>query len=192
MTDIGKAIRALLKGRLEAVVTELPENGMPVAVRLLSESETSEANVEAYAFVARECRAKDVDVARYIEAHPDAFERAQIHAMLARAYRVAEDPSKPLFVGLTPRTSTEPGDHRGSLQGLDPSYINALWNVYLTHQDGKAPSKAIEEDAIGNAVAAMLAEPDLELALSQMDAATLVRFVRYTLKIAREARPTEE
>lgn len=173
MNEIGKAVRALIKARLEVVETDMPEHDSKVAVRLLSDSEIAEANVDAYADVARRCREKNVDVARYIEADRDAFERAQIHQMIVRAFRVHDDHAKPLFEG---------ADH---LRTLDASYVNALYNVYLTHQEVKAPRKTLDDDAVPGAIAAMMENADLELALSQIEAGSLVRMVRYLLGLAR-------
>lgn len=176
MSEIGKAIRGILKKRREVAVVTLPEDGTEVGLRLLSDAEIAEANVDAFAWVAKECREKSVDVSKFIEANPDGFNRAQIHYMAMRAFRDPKDHSKPLFMSLD------------TVRDLDASYINAVWNMYLDLQDQRSPAKTLHEEEISAAVAAMVDDAALEHALAQMDAATLVRMARYMLRTAREAK----
>lgn len=153
----------------------IPEDGSDCGVRLLSDAETAEANADAFADITKQCKARDIDVGRYLEAHPDAYNRAQMHHMILRAFRDAVAHEKPLFPTID------------LIRGMDVSLINALWNAYLDHQDRKAPAKTINEEEIGSAVAAMVEDEQLEYALAQMDAATLVRMSRYMLRLARKA-----
>lgn len=186
MSEIGKIVRGLLKARMEVARITMPEDGSPVGIRQLSDAEIAECNVAAYAVVAKQCAVRGVDVARFIEANPDGFNRAQIHQVLVRALRDPDDHSKPMFEGEKGQASID------ALVSLDASYINALYNAYLDHQDRKAPATVVDDEAIPAAVAAMVDDAELEYALAQMDAATLVRMMRYTLRLARSAKTTED
>jgi hypothetical protein len=175
LSDIGKIIRGLLRARMEVAIVTIPEDGSECGVRLLSDSEISEANADAFAEIAKQCKARDVDVSKFLDANPDGFNRAQIHQMTFRAFRDPKSHGEPLFPSID------------TIRSLDASMINALWNTYLDHQDRKAPAKVVQEDEIAAAVAAMVDDPELEYALAQMDAATLVRVSRYMLRLARKA-----
>lgn len=179
MSEIGKIVRTLLKARMAVSIVEMPEDGSKVGVRLLSDAEIAECNVSAFAAVAKQCATKGVDVAKFVEATPDALNRSQMHHVLKVALRDPDDHSKTMFESLD------------AIASLDTSYINALWNVYVDHQDRLAPAKVIDDTEVPSAVAALVDNAELEFALAQMDAATLVRMMRYTLRLARSAKPAE-
>lgn len=168
-------IRGLLKSRMEVAIVTVPEDGSQCGIRLLSDVEIAECNVDAFAEITSQCKAKGVDAGKFLEANPDGFNRAQLHQMIMRSFRDPASPGDPMF------------DSAAQIASLDASMINALWNTYLDHQDRKAPAKVIDETEIPGAVASLVDNAELEYALAQMDAGTLVRMMRYTLRLARSA-----
>jgi hypothetical protein len=174
-----KAIRGLIRTRREMEVVQLPESGEEIGVRLLTDAEIAQANVEAYATVAKQCRDQNVDVSRFLEADRDALSRAQIHHMALAAFRDPKDKSKALFPSLD------------TVRELDASYVTSIWNLYIDLQDRKAPAKVVHEGEIAAFIAAMVDDPGLDHLFSQMESETLIRTARYLVQSARAAKAAE-
>lgn len=165
-----KEIRKLIRERQKPSATTLPGSEMACGVRLLSDVEIDQCKVAAFKYLDGLARERGIDVGRFIDADPEAYDRERTRQILFRAF-VAQHGDEDAHRGpLFPSVDV--------VRDLDAVLVNSMLSVYLDHQEVRATERALDEDAVSKFVNECSDHAMAELMLAQLDARTLRSLVR--------------
>lgn len=171
-----KDIRASLAARMAPTDVTLPD-GLACKVRLLSATQLKDAEIGAHSHLAKECKAHGIDLTSFVDVEASALDLERRVQMLALAF-VQEVEGK---AGLQP---VYPID---LLRGFDSVFVNALYEIYLTHQDSMGAQDPIDDDMLDTLVAGIVDDDSAHRVLGRVSPKGLRRVIRAMASRLREA-----
>jgi hypothetical protein len=174
-----KDIRAAIKVRVAAKPCVLPDGG-ECMVKLLSANELKEAELDAYVAISADCRKRGVELTSFVDVDASTLDLERRVQMLWRAF-VQEMPNGavgPVFVV----------DH---IREHDSIYIQALFEIYLAHQDTMGAQDPIDDDALDAVVRGVVDDGSADRILGRVSPMGLRRIVRAMAGRLREFEATE-
>lgn len=165
-----KEIRKLIRERQRPSATTLPASDLACGVRLLSDVEIDQCKVAAFKYLDGLARERGIDVGRFIDADPEAYDRERTRQILFRAFVAPQSDEDAPTVSLFPSVDV--------VRDLDAVLVNSMLAVYVDHQEVRATERALDGDAVSRFVNECSDQTMADLMLSQLDARTLRSLVR--------------
>jgi hypothetical protein len=162
-----KELRAAFKNRTKSSLCVMPD-GQECRVRLLSAALLKDAEVAAFCELSAEAKKRGFDVASFVDVDASTLDLERKIQLISRA-----------FVQIDATGGEVPVFPVGTLREFDSVYLEAVFDLYIDHQDrSDCRETPMDEAAIDSIVAGVTSNASADHILGRLTARGLRRIVR--------------